>query len=189
MKKILAIIITLLGVTSPSWAEVGFVQQVINGTTFKLISGETVKMIGVDLNAAEDNQMNEERSKAISSFVRGFISGNLVELEYDAKQKDEEGNLLAYVWFEYPQELDMETMPLPANYEVSYLKDNEGEGHFLVFLNATMIKSGFAKPTLDGPNTKHAELFKKNYEEAQQTPSQGELANANVHINISSATR
>ena len=184
MKRFILLAGFVMLMTRLSWADVGFVQQVIDGTTFKLLSGETVKMIGVDFPKTGDAALDEQHSKDIAGFIRGFISGNLVELEYDVKQKDPDGNLLAYVWFEYPSELDLKTMPVKGNYEVTYLKDNEGEGHFLVFLNATMIKSGFAKPSFESPNIRHAELFEKIYKE-QQSNTEAQLANARVDIQMS----
>ena len=182
MRKVLLTILLSFSLLPASFAEVCFVQKVIDGTTFQTINGETVKLIGVNL----DKNQNDKDAKDISDFVRGFISGNLIELEFDAQERDSQGNLLAYVWFEYPEELNIETMKLPASYEVTYVEDSLGVGHFLVFLNASMIKSGFASPNTQEPNVKHAKLFEDIYNE-RQSKNKETIANANVHVSMLSS--
>ena len=44
----------------------------------------------------------------------------------------------------------------------------DSEGYFFYFLNATIIKAGYAKPHPESPNVKHTELFQKLYEEARK---------------------
>ena len=43
-----------------------------------------------------------------------------------------------------------------------------GHTHDSLIINATIIKSGYATPMTIPPNVKHADLFKKLYEEARE---------------------
>jgi len=45
---------------------------------------------------------------------------------------------------------------------------NQINGNSKIFINATIIKSGYASPMTIPPNVKHADLFKELYEEARE---------------------
>ncbi|MDO8580814.1 MAG: thermonuclease family protein [Candidatus Omnitrophota bacterium] len=156
MKRLFLILIMTV-FTSPAWAESQFVQSVIDGRTLKLINGDQIRLIGIDL--------NDDQSKETGDFVRSLVSGSVVEVEYDVNRIDEEGNLLAYIWFEYEGTEDIAVTKFPEEYDMYYFYDldQKGKGSFHVLLNSTMIKSGYAIPANIPPNTKHAQLFEDLY--------------------------
>lgn len=48
------------------------------------------------------------------------------------------------------------------------MKGEEGVGKYKVFVNATIIKAGYATPITIPPNVKYADLFQELYEEARE---------------------
>ncbi len=164
MKRLFLILIMTV-FTSPAWAESQFVQSVIDGRTLKLINGDQIRLIGIDL--------NDDQAKEIGDFVRSLVSGSVVEVEYDVNRVDEEGNLLAYIWFEYEGTENMDVTKFPEEYDMYYFYDPKGKGSFHVLLNSTMIKSGYATPANIPPNTKHAQLFEELYQANQEKMANG----------------
>jgi len=154
MKKLLITALFSFILVSTAVAEQRFVRKVIDGRTLQLLNGETVRLIGID-------ESNEKATK----FISGLVSGTVIDLEFDNKEMDQEGNILAYVWFEYPYIGFIDNMDLIDDFEISYKVDTVGSNGFYVFLNATAIKSGHAKPSSISVNTKHAQLFEKIYKD------------------------
>jgi len=73
------------------------VSEVIDGDTFKLSSGETVRLICVD--APEKNTKGYEEAK---KFLSDLILNKEVRLEKDVSEKDSYGRLLRYVYLDIP---------------------------------------------------------------------------------------
>jgi endonuclease YncB( thermonuclease family) len=67
----------------------GIVQEVKDGDTFELKSGERVRLIGVDAPTRE--------SKSSEALIK-LVEGKIVWLEYDRYDDDPFGRLLAWVW-------------------------------------------------------------------------------------------
>ena len=97
--------------------------------------------------------------------VGGFL------VKFDVQKKDRYGRLLAYVYLpqcfwnddEPPCELNM-----VMGDEYVELRGGKKDNGIYIFLNATIIKSGYATPTRIPPNEKHADIFQKLYEEARE---------------------
>jgi micrococcal nuclease len=68
------------------------------------------------------------------------VEGKRVSLEFDVERYDKYDRLLAYV----------------------YIKDSG------VFLNAEIVKEGYASLMTYPPNVKYADLFRKLYQEARE---------------------
>lgn len=127
--------------------------KVIDGDTIKIATGENVRLIGVDTPESRRNKKlyrDADRSKedvdAIiamgkesAKFTTGLVLGKDVRLEFDVQKKDRYGRLLAYV----------------------YLKDG-------TFVNAEIVRQGYASPMTVPPNVKHEELFRNIYREARE---------------------
>lgn len=142
------------------------VKRVVDGDTIELSGGKTVHLIGID---APENTAND-RAKAIAQnsdmdikdiiargkeaerFLRSLIEGKEVRLEFDADREDKKGNLLAYV-FAVKGAIDKKKVLIPYGLEIF----DSGE----IFINATMVKSGYASPLAIPPNVKHSQLFKQ----------------------------
>jgi len=153
------------------------VERVIDGGTLKLTNGERVRLIGIDTPESKPNDKAKRDSKRTgqdletitkmgqeaTKFVKRWAwEGIQVRMEYDVDQKDKYGRTLAYVY------LDTRTgmWNAPPRDEVLHLIPIASTYH--IFLNATIIKAGYATPMTIPPNVKYADLFKKLYEEARE---------------------
>ena len=72
-------------------------------------------------------------------FTRNLVEGKRVSLEFDVEKRDRYKRLLAYV----------------------YLKDG-------IFVNAEIVKEGYASLMTIPPNVKYADLFLKLYRQARE---------------------
>ncbi|MBP9855478.1 MAG: thermonuclease family protein, partial [Candidatus Omnitrophica bacterium] len=149
------------------------VQRVIDGDTFKLTNGESVRLIGIDTpeskknkKAKRDSDKTQKDLETITSMGKEstqFVKKNLLSkgtevlLEYDVKKKDRYGRILAYAYkLEPSNQFNPNTMVKRNNQ--TYL-----------FINAIIIAKGYASPMTIPPNVKHANLFQKLYIEARET--------------------
>ena len=163
------------------------VTRVIDGGTLELENGERVRLIGIDCpeskpnkKAMKDSQRTQQDLEAITKmgeeateFVERLIKpGQKVRLEFDVQKTDKYGRLLAYVYILVCKNCDVLRNPA---YEYSDFdehpnkEDNDLGGiGIYIFLNATIIKSGYASPMTVPPNVKYAELFEKLYKQARE---------------------
>lgn len=111
--------------------------RVIDGDTVVLSDGRTVRYIGID--TPERGQPFYEAAK---NFNRKLVQGKEVELEFDVERYDHYGRLLAYV----------------------FVRDKDGRR---IFVNAEMVRNGFARTYTKPPNVKYADLFVRLQEEAR----------------------
>jgi micrococcal nuclease len=88
----------------------------------------------------EGETMVQGPGKRAYMFTKNLVVNKRVSLEFDVKKYDRYGCLLAY----------------------AYLKDNG------LFVNAEIIKQGYASLMAISPNVKYADLFKKLYREARE---------------------
>jgi len=166
------------------------VERVIDGGTLKLTNGETVRLIGTDapnivipeevdpalyFPGSEARQqlqrwgadiitMSKMGQEATEFVLDLFQSRNVsrVALEYDVTKKDKYGRELGYLYFL--------TCPKGAMCKPSpeYFYEIEKDDGSYLFLNATIIKAGYAQPMTIPPNVKYADLFKGLYVEARE---------------------
>jgi len=129
------------------------VKRVIDGDTILLENQERVRLIGIDTpemhesdKLYRDCQKTKQDVKTIKAlgrrayeFTRQLVEGKRVSLVFDVERKDKYGRLLAYV----------------------YLKDG-------TFVNAEIIKQGYASLLTIPPDVKFADLFLKLYHEARE---------------------
>lgn len=152
--------------------EVVFVKRVIDGDTLILSNGEKARLTGIDTPEARDNpkaQKDSQRSgkdvkeitrqgKEATEFVRALAQDKKIRIEYDVQKRDRYGRLLVYAY-------DIETLrknPLAKSSENLVVSDNQE-----IFLNGSIIRSGYAVPLTIPPNVKHADFFKKLHSEAR----------------------
>lgn len=116
-----------------------FVSRVIDGDTIVLSGGERVRYIGVNTPEIHHLQKGVEYyGPEAANFNRKLVSGKKVRLEFDEEKFDKYGRTLAYV----------------------YLEDG-------TFVNAELVRQGYARTMTIQPNTKYADLFKRLQEEAR----------------------
>jgi len=129
------------------------VKRAVDGDTLLLESGERVRLIGIDtpeMHESSKLQRDAQRSKqekgaiqkmgrASYVFTKQLVEGKRVSLEFDVERYDRYKRLLAYV----------------------YLKDG-------TFVNAEIVKAGYASLLTYPPNVKYVDLFLKLYREARE---------------------
>lgn len=121
------------------------VTKVVDGDTFWLddgtSQGEKIRLIGVD--APESRKTGKKEigyfGKQAKEYVTNLLSGKKVKLEFDVGRYDQYHRTLAYV----------------------YMEDG-------TFLNAELVKQGYAMVMTVPPNVKYAELFVKLQQEARE---------------------
>lgn len=153
-------------------AEIFRIARVVDGDTLVLSNGEKVRLTGIDTpeshinpkakkdseRSGEDLQVITKKGQEAARFVRELAEGKEVRLEYDVQQRDRYGRLLVYAY-------DIETLKnnpqvkLPEGLVISANKE--------IFLNGSIIRSGYAAPMTVAPNVKYAPLFKQFYAEAR----------------------
>jgi micrococcal nuclease len=114
------------------------VRKVVDGDTFWIddgsLKGLKVRLIGVDAPESRNSGTKEMAffGREASDYLTALISGRKVRLEYDVGHFDKYGRTLAYV----------------------YLEDG-------TFVNATLVKNGYATVMTVPPNVKYADTFLK----------------------------
>jgi micrococcal nuclease len=114
------------------------VKKVVDGDTFWIDDGSQkglkVRLIGVDAPESKKSGTKETASfgREASDYLTTLITGKKVRLEYDVGHFDMYGRTLAYV----------------------YLEDG-------TFVNATLVKNGYATIMTVPPNVKYADTFLK----------------------------
>ena len=140
---------------SYNYADV-LVTRAIDGDTLVLETGERLRLIGIDTPEMHESKKlyrDSERSKQgvdiiqklgvrAYKFTKDLVEGKRVSLEFDVEKYDKYGRLLAYV----------------------YLK-----GQNNTFVNAEIVKQGYASLMTIPPNIKYADLFKELYQEARES--------------------
>lgn len=115
------------------------VAKVIDGDTIVLESGVKVRYIGVDTpETVHPSKPVEFMGKEASDFNKGLVEGKDVRLEYDVQREDKYGRTLAYV----------------------YVGD--------LFVNAELVRMGYAQVSTYPPNVRHVDLFTALQREARE---------------------
>ena len=114
----------------------GTVTRVVDGDTIHVDVGgrdEDVRYIGVDTpESVKPGTPVQCFAKRASAFNRRLVAGEKVRLVRDAEERDRYGRLLAYVY-----------------------RANDG-----LFVNARLVRGGYAVPLTIPPNVAHADEFR-----------------------------
>jgi micrococcal nuclease len=121
------------------------VKKVVDGDTFYIdngtLKGEKIRLIGVD--APESRNTFRKKvgnyGNQAKAFVTNLLTGKSVKLEFDIEHTDQYGRTLAYVYLESG-----------------------------FFLNAELVKQGYAMVMTVPPNVKYVEEFVKLQQEARE---------------------
>jgi micrococcal nuclease len=151
----LAALITILlawwSPTTPSAAppteSTAEVVSVIDGDTIIVtLNGqeETVRYIGIDTSEPRREGIPECGSREATEFNRALVAGKTVRLVADAEDRDRYDRLLRYVYV--------------------------GEGANEQFVNAELLRAGWAKTLTIPPNDSFASDFQRLATEAQSVP-------------------
>src|SRR4051795_5464402 len=110
------------------------VQRVVDGDTVVLAGGERVRYIGIDTpESVKPGTPVQCFAKAASHFNARLVAGQRVRLRFDAERRDRYGRLLAYVY-----------------------RARDG-----LFVNAQLVRRGYARTLTIPPNVAHAEDFRR----------------------------
>lgn len=146
-------LIAPVGYSAEKPAEAFFVvKRVVDGDTVILADGRKVRMIGIDTPESRNNRklkrdMEKMRKdadtiialgKRSAQFTRSLTEGKRVRLEFDIEKQDRYGRTLAYLY-------------------------TEGG----TFVNAEIIKEGYAQTLTVPPNIKYKALFAQLQREAR----------------------
>lgn len=157
---------------SPVSSKVYSIKRVIDGDTFLLSNGQKVRLTGIDTPESQANpkaRRDSERSgkdigeltrqgKKATRFVKQLVEGKEIRVEYDVQRRDKYGRLLVYAY-------DIST--LKNNPQIKLSKGIIVNAQKEIFINGSIIGSGYAVPLTIPPNVKHAHLFQKLYYEAR----------------------
>lgn len=130
------------------------VKRVVDGDTLLLENGERVRLIGIDTpemhesdklyrdsqRSKEDVSTIQELGRRAYEFTKSLVEGKCVSLEFDVERRDRYERLLVY----------------------AYLRENQ------LFVNAEIVKQGYASLMTIQPNVRYADLFQKLYTEARE---------------------
>jgi micrococcal nuclease len=120
----------------------GFVVRIVDGDTIHVRIGdrtEKVRYIGVNTPEVHHPRKGEEPGGREASRVnRDLVAGKHVRLEFDVRDRDRYGRLLAYVW----------------------LDD--------VMVNAELVRLGYAQVMTVPPNVRYQQLFLKLQRDARE---------------------
>jgi len=192
VKKLLTTLtaLSILLIATASYAQTYTVERVIDGDTIVVTTpegkSEKVRLIGIDAPESQPNdkaKRDAERTgkdlktinkmgKKATEFTKSLITTTLmkVELEFDVQKRDKYGRLLAYAYLK-------EGMTLGESFSTGGdLDPFQKEKRFIIpiayekglFINANIIKYGYATPMTIPPNVKYADLFQELYEEARE---------------------
>ncbi len=129
------------------------VERAVDGDTLKLENGERVRLIGIDTpevhesvklyrdskKSGQDTKVIQALGRRSAKFTKELVEGKRVRIEFDVEKQDKYKRLLGYV----------------------YLKDG-------TFVNAEIVKQGYASLMTYPPNIKYVDVFKKLYQEARE---------------------
>ena len=176
------------------------VTRVMDGDVLQLSNGENVLLIGVDTpessnsfklwrdvrRSGQDAKEIMEMGKEASEFTRKLVEGKQVRLEYDVRKKDEYGRTLAYVFIDVfvPSE---SRNAAGEKFDGSYFEEQ--------FLNAEILRAGYARTMIDPPNVKCLELFLKLEKEAKaqkkgmwRGEAEADRKSLDYHVGVEDAT-
>ncbi len=115
------------------------VQRVSDGDTVVLIDGRRVRYIGIDTpELHHPTKPVQYYAREAAEFNRQLVEGKSIRLEFDLERKDKYGRTLAYL----------------------YLPDG-------TFVNAELVRQGYAHTLTIPPNVRHADLFVQLQKEAR----------------------
>lgn len=115
------------------------VKRVVDGDTIELAEGTKVRYLGIDTpEAVHPSKPVEFMGKEASELNRQLVEGKDVRLEFDVQRTDKYGRTLAYVYVD------------------------------TIFVNAELVKRGFAQVLTIPPNVKYSDVFLRLQREARE---------------------
>jgi len=185
--------ISILFIATPVYSKTYTIDRVIAGDIIKLTNGKVVRLLGIDTpetgTYVEEIGLTEERVEEIKKEARDYLADYVsklpdkkIFLEFDIEKIDkysESKRWQAYMFWDTGISQEKIDVDVGVNQHFDYY-----EGHYKHFINATMVKAGYAIPLPFEPNVKYRDLFEGLHQEAkknkrglwteQQTPKEQE---------------
>lgn len=137
---LIVLIIASLFISSIAHSKEYVVNKIINADTIQLDTGETVKYIGVETPELNLKEGGSEFfARQAGKYNQKLVFMKKVRLEFDKEKKDAAGRTLAYVFIKK------------------------------VFVNAELIRLGYAKANIVQPNDKYKNIFLDYERKAKQS--------------------
>lgn len=180
------LILCALFITAPAFAAELYtlekIERVISGNTFQLESGKKIQLIGVDAHEDEPNRKAKEDSrrfgksleeivsmgKETTQWVKTQLEGRNIFLKYDKKQKGERGEELVYAYLYDVSTFYGGIVERHTYDDVQFEWWQVPERGGFIFLNATIIKAGYATPAIEPPNSKYGDELIAAYQFAKE---------------------
>lgn len=143
-KIILLLVLSFIGCAQVQSGHEYYVSKVIDGDTIELDNGQRVRYLGLDAPETRKRQREtwvyapEPYAEAAMEFNRKLVDGKQVRLEFDVQKKDKYDRLLVYCFV--------------------------GD----VFVNAELLKNGYALLYTSAPNVKYVDILVKMQQDARQ---------------------
>lgn len=128
-----------------------------NAYTIRLIGAEAPDLAEAGAEGGEDEPGAEEAAEFAREALGG--QGQQLDLEYDQRKTDENGQTFAYVWMEGDG-----ANPKPATTELLDVDEAPGP----VLFNRQLVESGYARAATAEPNTDYAGFLKQAEEAARE---------------------
>lgn len=137
LRLLIPLLVLILALPSIVFSRDYVVNKVIDGDTVVLDNGETVRYLGIDAPEMGKNKGGPEFfAREATRYNKRLVLLKKVRLEFDEEKKDAYGRLLAYV----------------------YVKN--------VFVNAELVKLGYARAMVKPPNTRYKNMLIQYQNEA-----------------------
>lgn len=158
------------------------IKKVISADTFLLESGKRIRLIGIDAPEDEPNRKSREDAerwgkipgeiiamgKAATEWAEVRLQGKDIFLKYDKRKNDGRGYDWVYA-FLYDENLFYGGIVERVTFEDVFFEWNQVyERGGYIFLNATIVKGGYAHPVRNLPNTKHQDQIEEGYAYAKE---------------------
>ena len=160
MRKLTSFILILyLGMLPLSAEEIQplfYIVKYINASTFITSKEESIKLEGV-ITPDLDSDIGQKSLKLVRKLIN---SGAIIKTEVDKRIEDKAGHKLIYLY------IGTDKLPKGSKIDEKVIKKLPN-GKYEIFLNAYLIKTGWAKAAITPPNTKYMDLFFGLEEEAR----------------------
>lgn len=139
MRSALILLILCLSFSYHVYGKEYVVKKVIDGDTIQLESGEVVRYLGIDTPELFSKEKGPEfYAQEATRYNKKLVFLKKVRLEFDVEKKDNYNRLLAYV----------------------FVKN--------IFVNAELVRLGYAKANIKPPNLKYKDMLLKLQQKAME---------------------
>ncbi len=156
------------------------VKSVRSGESFSLESGGRVMLRDIETPEPKDGIKARKQRHVFNSslaelleigmmakvFLEEFVKGQEVLLEFSGAEKDQYERYQAYVWFR--PKTEHVSLLVNEDYIWSFKENGNGEMNIYVFLNALLLREGFARVEVKMPKAMYYDLFLKLEKEARE---------------------